>query len=124
MVEAFAFEFGSPRATARFEEIECSHDVCVNEITGSGDGTVNMRFGGQMHEVSNLMTLDNIREGCLVANVSSLKAILGMVRNGGEVFEMAGVGETIKIDESSNLWFVDDGVNDVGTNKARASGCE
>src|SRR3954469_2901638 len=69
MVKALSVEITAPESAAGFEEIKCAYDVGLNEIGGAGDRTIDMRFGGEMHDVSDLMTFDDLEQRGFVAKV-------------------------------------------------------
>src|SRR4029450_2881580 len=120
-MKAFASKVGAPEITASFQEIECADNICMDEVAGASDGAVNMRFGGQMHDMGDLVPLDDFHQAGLVADVCILENVFGMRSDRNKVFKVASVGETIKIDQFSNFRPGDNGVNDIRTNKAGAA---
>src|SRR5258708_9901971 len=50
---------GGPGGSACFQQIERAYHVCVNEIAGTGNGTVHVRFSGEVHYMSYAVFLNH-----------------------------------------------------------------
>jgi len=114
----------SPSPATRFQQVETSDDICVNEIARPGYGAINMRFCRQMQHVRDGMTTENLEHRSLVAKVRFLENIFRMAGDSFQVFLMAGIGEAIEVDELLNFGSVDDVLNQIRPDKSCAAGDE
>src|SRR5690349_7489529 len=83
-----------------------------------------MRFGRQMHDMGDLVALHDFEEAGFVTDVGMFEDVFRVFRNRSKIFEMTGVGEAIQINEFSDFGSLDNGVNDIGTDKTGATGNE
>src|ERR1051325_5059857 len=113
VMEFFVVEFRAPESAAGFEEVEGADDVGVDEIAGAGDRAVHVRFGGEMHDVSDRVALDDFEDGGFIAEVDLFESVFRMLRNFFQVHQMTGVGEAIEVDEPLDVRIVDDVMDDV-----------
>ncbi len=104
--------------------MEGAEDVGGDEIARAGDGAVHVRFRRQVHDVGDGVLFDDPQHGGLVAQVHLLKDIFRVGGNRFQVFQMPGIGQAIEIDEPGDLGAVDDVVDQVGADEARAAGDE
>ncbi len=111
-----------PTGAAGFQEIESADDVRLDKIAGTGDGTIHMRFGCQMHDVRDAMLLDNLKDCALLPQIRFLENILWMSIEASEVFQMSGIGQAIKVNKPGNLRFLKDVPNQVRADEAGAPG--
>ena len=81
-----------------------------------------MRFRREMHDVGDGVLFDDAHHGGLVAQVHLLKNIFRVFGNLFQIFRMPRVGEAIEIDKSFDLRTVNDVVDQVGADEARAAG--
>ena len=121
VMKSFSRPIAAPYRAARLQQIECADDIGVDEIAGTGNRTIHMRFGRQVHHVSDLMILDNLPHGDFVAEINFLERIPGMSGDAGQVGEVPGVSQTIEIDQTVNLRLPDDVVNNVRTDEPGAA---
>jgi hypothetical protein len=110
-----------PAAAARLQQIECADDVGLNKIGRAGDGTVHMGFGRQMQNMRDLMLLDYCQHGGFVAEVGFFKRVFGMPGDVLQIFQVAGVGQAIQVDEAPDFRFVNNVMDQVGSNEAGAT---
>src|ERR1700722_8166284 len=111
-----------PAGAAGFEQVECSDDIRMNEIAGAGDGAIHVGFGGEMHHLRDGMFLDDLQNGRLVAQINFFKNEFRMLGDFFQIGEMPGIGEAIEIDEALDFGAVNNVVNEIGADEARAAG--
>jgi hypothetical protein len=68
--------------------------------------------------------LHDVEHSGLVAQVNLFEAILRMRAHRFEIGEVAGVGETVEVDESFDFGPVNDVLNEVGADEAGTAGDE
>ena len=103
-----------PMSAAGFEEVEGSVDVGGDEVSGAGDATINVRLGGEVHDVGDVMLADDAKDFCFVAKVNLLEDIAWVnAMDAIEIFEMTGIGEAIEIDELRDPRLVNDLPNEI-----------
>lgn len=103
--------------------MEGAVDVGGDEVAGAGDAAVHMTFSGEMHDVGDVMLADDAEDLVFVPQIDLFEGIAGMhAMDACEVFEMAGVGEAVEIDELRDLGLVDDMTDEIGADEARAAG--
>ena len=108
---------------AGLQEVEGAVDVGGDEVAGAGDAAVHMTFSGEMHDVGDVMLADDAEDLVFVPQIDLLKEVTRMdTVDAREVFEMAGVGEAVEIDELRDLGLVDDMTDEIGADEARAAG--
>jgi hypothetical protein len=66
-----------------------------------------------MHDVRDGVLLDDAQHGGLVAKVHLFKNVFGMARNFLQIFQMAGIGEAIQVDQPRDFRPVNDVMNHV-----------
>ena len=111
-----------PVGAASLQEVEGADVIGVDEGAGTRDRTIDVRLGGEMQDVGNIITLNDAGDGIFVAEVDFLKIILRVARHGLKVFKMTGVGEAVEVDERFNLGAIDKVLNYVGTDETGAAG--
>ena len=121
-MKAFAGEISRPRRAAGFEQMKRADDVRVDEIARPGDGTVHMRFGGEMQDVGDGVLFDDAPHGGLVAQINALENIFGMTRDRFDVGGVASVSEAVQVDQARDLRALDDLMDDVRADEAGAAG--
>ena len=70
------------------------------------------------------MLLHHAQGGRLVAQIHRLKNVFRMAGDRLQILPMAGVGEAVEIDELGDLRIVNDALNQIGADEARAAGDE
>src|SRR3954468_21593735 len=92
-----AFDGGGifPIMLARLQQIECPHNIRLDEVSRSGNGAIHMRFRREMQHMRYLMLLHDPQYVPFIAQVHFLENVLGMPHDWFKVCEMPRVGETI-----------------------------
>jgi hypothetical protein len=65
-----------------------------------------------------------VQNGVFVAQVNLFENVFGIAGDVLEVFQVARVSEAIEIDEAADVWFVNNMMNEIGTDEAGAAGDE
>ena len=107
-MKSFSSEVRTPKSPAGFKEVECADDVGLDEIARTGDRAIDMRLGGEVHDVRDAVLLDDAQGGCLVAQINFLENIFWVLGNLFQIGQMTGVGEAIKVDELADSGVVND----------------
>src|ERR1035437_9636555 len=118
----FAGKIAVPKSTAGFEQIKRANDVRGDEIARPGDGTIHMRFRREVHDMRNAVLLDDTQRGGLVAQIHLLKNVFLMAGNFFEVRQMSGVSEAIEIDQLRDVRLINDVMDKIRADEARAAG--
>ncbi len=77
------------------EEAEGSDDVGEDELFGTGDGTVDVAFGGEVHDGIGMMKLKERSHELRVFDAALHEDVRGIVFDGSKVAEISGVGELV-----------------------------
>ena len=105
--------------------MEGAVDVGGDEVAGTGDAAIHVRFGGEMDNVGDVMLADDAKDCCLVAEIDLLKSVTRVCAvNAVEIFEMTGVGEAVEIDERGDFRPVNDVPDEIGADEACPAGDE
>ena len=111
----------TPETSARLQQIECTHDVCLNKIVRSDDGSIHVRLCGQMHHMRDFVPSNDFRDTALVPQVHLLEGVLRMAFEIAQVFQVARVSQTVEVDQPAYFRFVDDVSNQIGPDKPCAT---
>ena len=79
----------APDSAAGFEQMKRADDVGVDEIARTGDGAIDVRFGGQMQDMRHGMLLHDFQHGGLMAEVHLLKSVFGMMGHVVQIDQVA-----------------------------------
>ena len=94
--------------------MEGAVDVGRDEVTGTGDAAIHVRFCGEMHDVGDVMLADDAKDFCLVAEIDLLKNVTRVdAVNAIEIFEMTGISEAVEIDKRCDFRTVNDVPNEI-----------
>ena len=88
-----------PVGADRFEQAEGADDVGLNEVFGAVDAAVDVRFGGKIDDGARLVLGEQPGDEIEVADVALDEEVARVAVQGGEVLEVAGVGERVKVDD-------------------------
>ena len=83
-----------------------------------------MRFRREVHDVRDGVLLDNFERRRLVAQIHLLKNIFRMLGNLLQIFQPPGISQAVEVDELCDLRVVNDVLDEIGADKARAAGDE
>src|ERR1019366_6365327 len=92
-----------PERLGHLEQHMRTDDVGADEIIGPEDGTVDMRFCGEMHQRIDVVLFARRSHGAFVANVAAHKYVTGITLESREILELAGVGQGIEHDHFPRL---------------------
>jgi len=124
MVESFALKGALPGSTGGVEEVNGAHDIGEHKGHGIGDGSVDMRLGGQVDDALEGVLGKELVEESGVGDVTPDEGIVGGVFDVGQVGQVTGVGELIEVDDVVVRVLVDEQPHDMGADKARSSSNE
>lgn len=110
-----------PDCAAGFEQVESANDVGLDEIARAFDGAVHVRLGGEVQNVGDGVFAHDPQHGGFVPQVLLLEAVFRAARGGGDVFEAAGVGEAVEVDDTRDLGLRQHVVEHVGADEAAAA---
>jgi hypothetical protein len=113
---------GRPALSTSFEEMKRSDDIGVNKVSRARDRTIDMGFGGEMHDMGNAMLAHDLGHGGSFPQIHLGEDILGVMRRRGQIGQMARVGQTIQVDQTPDLGSINHVMDQIGSNKAGASG--
>ncbi len=113
-----------PEFTAGFEEVEGAENVGLDEVVGSFNRAVHVRFGGKVEDVGDGVVADNAQDGGLVAQVHALEVILRADGGSGHVLQPPGVGEAVEVDDARDCRLRQHMVEHVGADEAAPAGDE
>ena len=80
-----------------------------------------MRFGGQMQDMGDPMLLHHRQNGGFVAQVGFFKSVFAMLRDSLQIFQMAGVGQAIQVDQLADFRAVNDVMDQVRSDESGAA---
>ncbi len=83
-----------------------------------------MRLRRQVHDVGDGVPLHHLQRGALIAQIHLLKNIFRMPGNRFQVGEVPRIGQAIEVDQFEHPHIVDDMLDQVRADKARAAGDE
>ena len=110
-----------PELAAGFEKIEGADDVGGDEVTGAADGTIDVRFGREMHHVGDLVIANDAADGLAVAEIHFFEDVIRSAFDIGEICEVTCVGEAIEINEAINCGLIDDVPDKIGADETGAA---
>ena len=97
-------------------------DIRLDKAARPVNGTVHMRFRGQMHDRVRFVLIQNAGQRRCVTDIGPLEAVIGTVRHRGNIGQTGRIGQRVQIDDCMTR---SDGLtNDGGTDEACASGHE
>ena len=96
----------------------------MDEVAGAGDRAVHVRFRRQVQQMRYGVFPHDFEDGWLVAEIDLLEHVFRMLSDGGEVFDVPGVGEAVEVDEPLDFRAVDDVVDHVRPDESGAASDE
>src|SRR2546426_437325 len=102
--------------------MERAEDVRVNEIARAADGTVHVRLGRQVQDVSDGVLLYDVEDGWLVAEIDPFEDVFGVTSDRFDVGHVPGISEAVEVDELGDLGAIDDMLDDIGPDETGAAG--
>ena len=90
----------------------------------SGNGAVNMGFGGKMDDRIDCPFLQDGRHQRGIADVTLDKAVVGIVFDRGQVLQVAGIGQAIQVGHVAAGIGGNKGMDKIGADETSASGHE
>src|ERR1035441_8487997 len=113
-----------PASAAGFEQIERAEDVGRDEIARPGDGTVHMRFRREVHDVRDGVVLHDLQRRRLVAQIHLCENVFWMRGNFLQILQAPGVSQAVEIDELCDARVVNDVMDKIRADEARAASNE
>jgi hypothetical protein len=111
-----------PIAADRFEQAIAADDIGVDERGRVEDRAVDVRLGREMDDRLGLVEVEQARDQLMVTDVAVDEGVRGVVGDGGEIAEIAGVGQRVEIDDARAAR--DLGEHEVRADEAGAAGDE
>ena len=99
-----------------------AHDVCLDELLGTENRTIDVRFGCKMHNCVDLVLLQQPVDQGAVADISPDEKVAGGVWKSFQVFKAACIGERIQVNYAYPGLGPQYIVNKICTDEASASG--
>ena len=96
-----------PAMPAGFEEIECADNIRLNEIAWAADRAIDVRLRREMQYVRDRMLLNDAQNRRLVAQIHLFKDVFRMSVNRFQIGRVAGIRETIEVDQPRDFRAVD-----------------
>ena len=87
-----------PVGASRFQQHIGADDVGFDEVSRTGDGTINMALGGQVHHGVRLMLGKHPIQFGAVADIHLFKGITFTVCDTGQGFQVARIGEFVEVE--------------------------
>jgi len=88
------------KSPSQFEKVEGAQDVGIDKLGRSSYRAVDMRFGRQMYDGSDVMFSETFLKRRKVTDIYPIESVVRGMLNGLEIAEIPRVGETIDIDKS------------------------
>ena len=82
-----------------FEQAEGADDVGLDEVFRAVDAAVDVRFGGKIDDGARLVLGEQPGDEVEVADVALDEEVARVALQGGEVLEVAGVGQRVEVDD-------------------------
>ena len=126
-MKLWTLDFGlwtQPTFAAGFEQIKSAEDIRRDEIARPGDGTVHMGFRREVHDVRDAVLFDNPQRGRLVTQINLLKNIFRMLGDRLQIFQSSRVSQAVEVDELGDFRIVNDVLDEIRADEARAAGNE
>ena len=92
-----------PVGARGFEQSVGAVDVGRDEVAGAVDRAVDMRFGGQMDYAAGVIIDEQAVQRSAVADIGAAEDMVRMVRQIGQGFQIAGIGQLVDIDVRQSL---------------------
>ena len=89
----------------------------MDEIPRAGDRAVHVGFGGQVEHVGDGVPSRHFEHARFVAEIHPLEAVLRVPGHTRQVLRVAGVSQTIQVDQPLHLGSVNDVVDHVGADE-------
>ena len=89
---------GLPVAAGGFQQAVGADDIGLDKIRRAVNRTVDVGFGGQMHDRLRLEAREHCADGGLVDDIGLYELIAAIGRDTGQRFQIAGVGEFVQVE--------------------------
>ena len=87
-----------PVAAGGFQQAVGADDIGLDKIRRAVDRTVDVGFGGQVHDRVGLEAREHGADGGLVDDIGLDELIAAVGRDAGQRFQIAGVGEFVQVE--------------------------
>ena len=105
-----------PTGAGRFKERRRAEDVRLQEFVGTGDRTVNMRFGREMDD--RIDPRHDFRDEFFVADIALHEGIAGVLGEISQVLGIPGIAKLVQVDNRIPRTFFHDKADEIGTDEA------
>ena len=112
---------GIEASPARLQQMKRADDVRLNEIVRPDNGTIHMRFRGEVHDVRDGVSRDDFSNSILFPQVAALEDVLGVVLDTAQILQMARVRQTVEVDQPAHFRRIDDVPDQIGPDKPGAT---
>ena len=114
--------FFAPSSARGLQKLYGAHNVGQDKFHWPLNGAVYVAFCCQVNDVRNLVVGKNALQSGCVADIGALKAVVGGAFDVFEVFEVARVGQFVKIDNQVVGVVLDQASDDMRTDKSCSAG--
>ena len=111
-----------PGFLGALQQVDGAHHVALHKDLRILDGAVHMALGGKVDDVVEIVLLEQALHQFLVADVALHEHMAGVTLHVLQVFQVAGVGQLIQVDQQDLRVFLEHIMHKVGTNKTGAAG--
>jgi len=105
-----------------FQQGEGADDVSLDELRGTKDGAIHVRFGGKVHHGVNPIAAEEVIHQGAVTDIALYKGVTGWVGQILQVFQTARVGQQVQIDDVDGGVMREQIAHEVGTDKPGSAG--
>ena len=105
-----------------FKQAQGSDDIGLHEGFGTVNRTVHVTFGGKIDYRIDFILHQDALERSLVANITSLKDVPGMVLKTGKIFRISSVSLLVQINDFFENILLQKHANEIRSDEAKTSG--
>ena len=111
-----------PCLLGALQQVDGAHHVALHKNFGVLDGAVHVALGGKVDDVIEIVLLEQAFHQLLVADIALHEHMAGVALHVLQVFQIAGVGQLIQIDQQDLRVLFEHIMHKVGTDKTGAAG--
>ena len=111
-----------PGILAALQQVNGAQNIGLNKNFRVADAAVNVALGSKVDDVIRVIFGDQVSDKSLIADIALNKDMAGIVLDIFQVFQVAGIGQLIQVDQADILVFFQHIVDKVGANKTGTAG--
>ena len=100
MMKTLAFHIVFPKVFCCIQHVYCTDHIGVHKIKRRNNGTIYMAFCSKMYDTIRLIAYKDQLQLVSIRDICFLKKIVGLFINIPQIFEIACIGQCIKINYS------------------------